>query len=115
MEKEFDDQISVIAKLSLDHIYGMDPLFVIDLIKRAIEHFINDFLHPAGIKEAELSRLRDIPDKSVEEWISLLFFTWLPVHGGNLEKSWVNVADNFSYDSTLSGCIPAFKDNHYRK
>src|SRR5699024_145302 len=99
--EKLHDQISIIRELSLKTLDAMNSLLIslgIYLLSRPLHA---DLIHPPGIVERKFAGLRNFHKIAVQKRISHLFLIGL-FHGNHLEKTRINVLDDFSDQASFS-------------
>ena len=114
MEEKLHNKIAVVRKLSFKTFYAVNSGSIALVIQLSLQHIPCDFVHPAGIKEREFSRLGN-PGKIPVQKRFPQFLLRRRRHGCHLEKTGINVPDNLPNSTALPGSSPAFHQHQHRQ
>ena len=106
VEKEFQHQIAVVRQLALKTADAVHPLGVLLVVQHAVQAFLGNLVHPAGIQEGELPGFGDFLEMPGQKGLAALLLRG-GGHGENLEKAGVDAADDLADGAALSGGAPA--------
>ena len=113
MTEELHYKIPIIRQLPLKPSDASNPLFIGFLIHLVMKAFPCHFIHPAGIQKSVLSGLRYLRKIPAQKRLPKLLRRRL-IHGCHLKKPGINILDDLSDKTSLSGCPPALHQHQHR-
>ena len=114
MQKELQDKISAVTKLTLKFIYRTNDLFILLFCNLSTEIFIHRTIHPAGIVKHDFSVFRNGFCIRIEERIALLRLR-NNCRRCHIVKAGVDFADQLIDQAAFSGSRPTLDQNDHRE